>query len=152
MHYTLANLTPKKRNLFVHNTLTTRADLAAAQEWSDGTYWATCPNANLYIENRLPNYQLFLDTGAKMTIGTDSIMSNWQLCIWEEIKTIRKMQSYVPIEDLLRWATINGANALGYQKKMGSLEVGKVPGVVQVELDWYGDATDVSQSVANRVI
>ena len=152
IHYTLQNMEPKARNLFVHNTLTTAEDIAAAHAWSDKTYWATCPNANLYIENRLPDYKVFLDIGAKMCIGTDSIMSNWQLSIWEEMKTIKKMQSYVPLSDLLTWATINGAEALGYQKSLGSLEVGKAPGLVHVDVEWRGEETEVSGSCSTRVI
>ncbi len=149
--YVLKNMTPKKRNLFVHNTLTTAEDIEKAHSWSDNTYWATCPNANLYIENRLPNYKLFLDAGAKMTVGTDSIMSNWQLDIWEELKTIQKMQSYVPLSDLLSWATVNGAEALGYHKSMGSLEVGKQPGIVHVDLEWKGEDTTLAGTSASRV-
>jgi cytosine/adenosine deaminase-related metal-dependent hydrolase len=151
IHYALQHMTPKKKNIFVHNTLTTKSDIAAAHNWSSDVYWATCPNANLYIENRLPHYQNFLDSNAKMTIGTDSIMSNWQLSIWEEIKTIKKMQSYVPLTDLLTWATINGAEALGYQKSMGTIEVGKKAGLVHVDIEWRGDDTDISSSNAMRV-
>jgi aminodeoxyfutalosine deaminase len=129
IHYAIANMNPANRTLFVHNTLTTKADIEAAHAWSEHVYWATCANANLYIENRLPNYQLFLDTHARMTIGTDSLTSNWQLSILEELKTIQRFQSYVPTETLLRWATLNGAQALGFEKDLGSLEVGKTPGV-----------------------
>ncbi len=129
IHYALANMNPANRTLFVHNTLTTKADIEAAQAWSEHVYWATCANANLYIENRLPNYQHFLDTQARMTIGTDSLTSNWQLSVLEELKTIRRFQSYVPTETLLRWATLNGAQALGFDQTLGSLEVGKTPGV-----------------------
>jgi cytosine/adenosine deaminase-related metal-dependent hydrolase len=151
IHYALQHMTPKKKNIFVHNTLTNTEDIEAAHNWSSDVYWATCPNANLYIENRLPHYQNFLDSNAKMTIGTDSIMSNWQLSIWEEIKTIKKMQSYVPLTDLLTWATINGAEALGYQKSMGTIEVGKKAGLVHVDIEWRGDDTDISSSNAMRV-
>ncbi|MEY4904553.1 MAG: hypothetical protein RLZZ292_2368, partial [Bacteroidota bacterium] len=84
IHYAIANMNPANRTLFVHNTLTTKADIEAAHAWSEHVYWATCANANLYIENRLPNYQLFLDADARMTIGTDSLTSNWQLSILEE--------------------------------------------------------------------
>ena len=151
IHYALKNMKPKKRNIFVHNTLTSKADIIAAHNWSFDVYWATCPNANMYIENRLPYYKDFIDSNAKMTIGTDSIMSNWQLSVWEEIKTIKKMQSYVPLTDLLTWATINGAEALGYAKSMGSIEVGKRSGLVHVDIEWNGDDTDVSASNAKRV-
>ena len=149
--YALKNMVPKRRNIFVHNTLTSALDIYEAHHWSDDVYWATCPNANMYIENRLPNYKLFLDAKAKMTIGTDSIMSNWQLDIWEEIKTIKKYQSYVPLTSLLEWGTINGAQALGYAKRMGSIEVGKQAGLVHVDLEWRGDETDIVGSKAKRV-
>ncbi len=128
--YILENGNPQVRNLLVHNTLTTREEIRAAQAWSDQVFWATCPNANLYIENRLPDYQAFLDTGARVTIGTDSLASNWQLSVLEEIKTIARLQSYVPFETLLQWATLNGAQALGFDDTLGSLEPGKTPGIL----------------------
>lgn len=129
IYYALQEMDPNHRTLFVHNTLTTEQDIQAAQVWSQEVYWATCPNANLYIENDLPNYQAFLDNKAKMTIGTDSLTSNWQLSILEEMKTIAKYQSYVPFETLLEWATLNGAKALGFEDDLGSIEVGKTCGV-----------------------
>lgn len=133
IYYALEHLNPQQRTLFVHNTLTTRDDIRAAQSWSEQVYWASCPNANLYIENRLPDYQAFLDTGARVTIGTDSLTSNWQLSVLEEIKTIARYQSYVPFETLLQWATLNGAQALGFDDTLGSFEVGKKPGVLSLQ-------------------
>jgi aminodeoxyfutalosine deaminase len=129
IHYTLKHLDSKHKVLMVHNTLTTKEDILATHRWNPNIYWATCPNANLYIENRLPNYQNFLDTNAKVTIGTDSLTSNWGLSILEEMKTIRKYQSYIPFENLLTWATYNGACALGMDKDLGSIEIGKTPGL-----------------------
>ncbi len=150
--YVLKNLKPKSKNIFVHNTLTSGKDIVAAHNWSEQVYWASCPNANLYIENNLPDYKLFIDNNAKMTLGTDSLMSNWQLSIWEEIKTIKRYQSYVPLSDLIKWATINGTVALGYDETMGSLEVGKRPGVVLVDCDWKGEDTDISQTQSKRLL
>lgn len=129
IYYALSHMDPQHRTLFVHNTLTTAADIQAAQAWSDEVYWATCPNANLYIENDLPNYQAFIDHNARMTIGTDSLTSNWQLSILDEMKAIAKYQSYVPFETLLEWATLNGAKALGFEEDLGSIEVGKSCGL-----------------------
>jgi len=135
IYYALKEMDAAQRTLFVHNTTTTAEDIQAAQYWNSRAYWATCPNANLYIENRLPNYQAFLDCNAKVTIGTDSLTSNWQLSILEEMKTIQRYQSYVPFETLLQWATLNGAEALGMEQELGSLEVGKSPGLVLLNLD-----------------
>ncbi len=65
-----------------------------------------------------------------MCVGTDSLTSNWQLDILEELRTIARYQSYVPFDDLLRWATLNGAEALQLDHRLGSLEVGKQPGLL----------------------
>ena len=133
IYHAMQRMDPSKRTLFVHNTLTTETAIRAAQAWGEnGVYWATCPNANLYIENRLPRYERFLRTGAKVCVGTDSLTSNWQLDILEELKTIARYQSYVPFAELLRWATLNGAEALQFDDRMGSLEVGKQPGLLQL--------------------
>ncbi len=129
IYKTMEYLNPKSRTLFVHNTLTQKEAIRDAQDWSKNVYWATCPNANLYIENALPNYKAFIDENAKMTIGTDSLTSNWKLSILEEMKTIARYNSYIPFETLLKWATINGARALGMQKELGSIEIGKTPGL-----------------------
>ncbi len=139
IYYAMEHMNPYNRTLFVHNTLTTREDIEAAHAWSQHVYWATCPNANLYIENRLPNYAAFMETNARLTIGTDSLTSNWQLSVLEEMKTIARLQSYVPFHTLLRWATLNGAEALGFDDSLGSLEPGKRPGILLLqgmEPDW----------------
>ncbi len=135
MPYALKHMDPGQRTLFVHNTLTAKEDLETANRWSDNVYWATCPNANLYIENRLPDYQAFIEAKAKVTIGTDSLASNWQLSVLEEMKTISKYQSFIPFDLLLEWATLNGAKALGMNDLLGSLETGKQPGIILLTYD-----------------
>lgn len=150
IHYAMQHMAPAQRTLFVHNTMTRPEDIRAAHAWSDNVFWATCPNANLYIENRLPNYRYFLDNEARLTIGTDSLTSNWQLSVLEEIKTISRYQSYVPFETLLGWATLNGARALGFDDELGSFDKGKRPGVLLLNLD--EDLQLQPDTVVRRVI
>ena len=125
----MENMNPAYRTLFVHNTMTQPKDIQTAHHWSKKVYWATCPNANLYIENQLPNYQFFIDNQAIMTIGTDSLTSNWELSVLSEMKAIAKYQSYIDFETMLQWATLNGAKALGFEEDLGSFDIGKTPGV-----------------------
>ena len=148
IHSALPQLNPNNRNLFVHNTRTSREDICIAQEWSNQVYWATCANANLYIENSLPDYQGFIDEGAKMTIGTDSLSSNWQLSILDEIKTIKRYKSFLPVEELLTWSTINGAEALGYDDRLGSFKVGSQPGINIIDID----VNDIDHSLSSSSI
>jgi cytosine/adenosine deaminase-related metal-dependent hydrolase len=141
-------LQKENRNLFVHNTLTTKEDIENAhlQLSKEKVFWATCPNANLYIENCLPNYKNFIETNAQVCIGTDSLTSNWQLSILEEMKTILKYQSYVDFETVLTWATINGAKALGFADSLGTVEIGKTPGLVLIKKMEDGKLTNQSKS------
>lgn len=153
IYYAMQYLDADNKNLFVHNTLTTSEDIINAQKWSDHVFWATCPNANLYIENALPNYRNFIDNNARLTIGTDSLTSNWQLSILEEMKTIQKYQSYVTSNQLLKWATINGAEALSYDDQLGSLEVGKTPGLVLLSHgEWVEGDLKLQNAIARRLI
>ena len=148
IYYALNYLQKENINLFVHNTLTTKDEIESAHQklGRKNVFWATCPNANLYIENSLPNYKIFLKTDAQVCIGTDSLTSNWQLNILEEIKTILKYQSYLEFETVLKWATINGAKALGFADVLGSIEIGKVPGLVLIENMENGKLTAKSTS------
>ena len=151
--YAIQHLNPKHRVLFVHNTLTTAQDIAKAKSWNPKSYWATCANANLYIENRLPDYKLFEEAEALMTIGTDSLTSNWQLSIMEEIKTIKKYKSYLSLTTLLNWACKNGAAALGFDDELGTLEIGKKPGLVNITgVKVYNEREDLSMAKSQRII
>ncbi len=138
IHYALKHLDPRHRQIFVHNTMSTAEDIRSAIRWNQNCYWASCPNANLYIENRLPDYKTFIDENAKVCLGTDSLSSNWQLCIFEEMKTISKYQSFIDLETLVRWATLNGAEALGIDDRFGKIEPGKRPGLNLIPVDAGG--------------
>ncbi|MDA9774184.1 amidohydrolase family protein [Saprospiraceae bacterium] len=132
IYYAMENMDAKQKTLFVHNTLTTSQNIRDTKAWNEQVYWATCANANLYIENALPNYEAFIAENAKVTIGTDSLTSNWQLSILEELKTIQKFNSFIPTGVLLKWATKNGAEALSFDN-LGSFEKDKTPGVILLE-------------------
>lgn len=113
--------------LLIHNTFTNKEDIKWANQFSNNIYWCFCPNANLYIENRLPNFELFINENC--TIGTDSLASNWSLSILGELKVIAENSPTIPLKTLLKWATLNGAKALNFENTIGSFEVGKTPGL-----------------------
>lgn len=148
IYYAMKHMDSKQKTLFVHNTLTSIDNINDAEKWGDQVYWASCANANLYIENRLPNYESFISTGSKMTIGTDSLTSNWQLSVLEELKTIQKYNSFIPSETLLKWATKNGAEALSFDQ-LGSFEKGKKPGLIQLQ---EFDGTSFQNCSVHRII
>ncbi|MFC4212127.1 amidohydrolase family protein [Pedobacter lithocola] len=119
--------------LLVHNTVSNKEDIEFATQNHHNLYWCFCPNANLYIENSLPDVNLWMEKQLKITIGTDSLASNKQLNILAEMKTLQKHKN-IGFENLLQWATINGAEFLGLDKQFGTIEVGKTPGLNLISL------------------
>jgi cytosine/adenosine deaminase-related metal-dependent hydrolase len=126
------------RILLVHNTFTAMEDLRFLQNVHAGVrapFLCFCVNANAYIENRFPPVEAVRDAGFPIVLGTDSLASNHSLSLLDEIRTIRQALPHLDLAEPFRWATLNGAEALGLEKELGSLERGKTPGVVLVSED-----------------
>jgi cytosine/adenosine deaminase-related metal-dependent hydrolase len=137
-----------KQYLFVHNTYTTAKEVAAAQQHCANTYWCLCPNANIYIENRLPDITMLIAANASICIGTDSLASNHQLSILSELHTIRAHYPDINWEILLKWGTIGGAKALQMEETIGTIEPGKQPGILQL----LPNGTTDEPAVVNRIV
>ena len=120
---------PKERGvLLVHNCAVTPSDIEAIeQHFTAPVSWVLCPRSNAYISGVEPrSVDLLRACGVNICIGTDSLASNWSLSVVEELKMFRD----IPLAELLQWATINGAKALGVDDRYGSIEVGKRSGIV----------------------
>ncbi|GAA4803699.1 amidohydrolase family protein [Olivibacter ginsenosidimutans] len=123
-------LLPKKQPvMFVHNTYTNMKDIFFVDRFGGDVTWCLCPNANLYIEDRLPKIDLFLHQDHPLVLGTDSLASNDKLCILSELITLHENFSHLNLEDTIKWATYNGAKYLGIDQMFGSIEKGKSPGL-----------------------
>jgi cytosine/adenosine deaminase-related metal-dependent hydrolase len=122
--------------ILVHNVATKEEDLRFAlnREGKEGPdlYFCLCPNANLYISGQLPDPDLLIRHGCRIVLGTDSLASNHQLSILEELKTLQRQFPGLPTASLLQWATINGAQALQLDTVLGSFSTGKQPGVLLI--------------------
>lgn len=95
----------------------------------ENTFFVICPNANLYIENQLPPVTLFQKENLNICLGTDSLASNHQLSILEEMITLQDHFPEIKIQELVEWGCLNGARALNLSNRLGSFEKGKNPGI-----------------------
>jgi len=137
-------------SILVHNSFTSAEDIRAVKKQMPNTFWCLCPNANQYIEQTMPPIELLRTNGADIIVGTDSYASNWTLNILDELKTIQQHNPQIPMDEMLGWATINGARALQMDKTLGSFEAGKKPGVVVIE-NVIGE-NNLSSAVSRRII
>ncbi len=125
----ISSLHTEVNTLLVHNTFSNKEDIEKAEQLHSKLFWCLCPNANLYIENTLPNINLLYSQNCHLTIGTDSLASNKGLSIIEEINSIIKLQPHIPLEILLSAATHQGAKFLKLENSFGMIEKAKIPGI-----------------------
>ncbi len=125
-------ITPNGSLIVVHGTFADRDTVKTIMKRKN-LYWCLCPDSNLFIEGRVPPLDLLRSEGCEIVIGTDSLASNSKLSMVDEIKTLQLHFPATTIEELVLWATLNGARALGEEDSFGKLEAGKKPGIVLLQ-------------------
>lgn len=143
---------PKNNNtILVHNTFSSMDDIINAENYFEKLFWCLCPNSNLYIENTLPDINFINKYCKNIILGTDSLASNNELSILSEIITLTKKFPDFKFETLLKWATINGSNALNLSNKLGSFALGKTPGINLIQ-NFDFDKMTVSEKSQIKVL
>jgi len=151
----LPYLSNQQSLILVHNVCTTESDIEFQKQFSIfnapfSISYCLCANANQYITGQLPDVDLLMNQQCNIVLGTDSLASNHQLSILEEMKTLQQHFPSLSTETLLQWATVNGARALQLDNELGSFEKGKKPGVVLIEKATGNLLT--AASLAKRII
>ncbi|SDK45511.1 Cytosine/adenosine deaminase [Maridesulfovibrio ferrireducens] len=93
-----------------------------------GTNVCLCPRSNEFIgEGRAP-WEKIINSGINTCLGTDSIASNHDLNMWNELEyLLKEIHIKLTSQQALSMITKNGAKSLMIEDLYGSLEVGKRP-------------------------
>ncbi|MBO5884668.1 MAG: amidohydrolase [Clostridia bacterium] len=101
---------------------------------------STCPSSNIKLASGIAPVYAMQNKGINITIGTDGVASNNSLDMFKEmflVATLSKVNIYdasvVTAKDVLKMATINGANALGFN--VGEIKVGKNADIILINID-----------------
>ena len=149
--YHLRQLPQDQPAVLVHNTMTKAEEFEAVNALRNDIFWCTCAQANKYIENRIPNIPMWFEKEANVCVGTDSLASNHQLSILEELKLIQANYPEISLQQLLKAATLTGAKALQMDKEKGSFHKGKLPGVLWLK-NVKSDGLLTDSSSVQRII
>ncbi len=109
---------------------------------------AHCPKSNGKLRHGAMDLRRVRQIGLRIGLGTDSVASNNNMDLFEEMRaayanpcwsvgydsTPNQEQNYASAEDLLRMATLGGAEALQLESETGSVEEGKQADLIVVDL------------------
>jgi 5-methylthioadenosine/S-adenosylhomocysteine deaminase len=106
-----------------------------------GCHVAHCPSSNLKLASGFAPVARYLDAGVNVGLGTDGAASNNRLDLLEEMrlaallaKAVSHRAEALPAHTAIRMATLNGAAALGLERRVGSLVPGKEADLTAVNL------------------
>ncbi len=133
--------TPGRKILLVHNTFISEEEVAGLDA-ADVTF-VLCPNSNKFITGQLPPVEVLRRQGVRIAVGTDSPASNPTPSMLSELGNF----PHIPLAERLQWATLGGAQALGLESVLGSIEVGKSPGLTIIS---YADVQNLELTPASK--
>ncbi len=152
----LAGLGLVNRSLIaVHMTQLTDAEIELCAR--HGVSVVHCPESNLKLASGFCPVAKLIAAGVNVALGTDGCASNNDLDLFGEMRTAALLAkgvagdaSVVDAATALRMATLNGAKALGWDARIGSIEVGKAADLTAVRLDEI--ETQPLYSVASQLV
>ncbi|RYD15440.1 MAG: TRZ/ATZ family hydrolase [Lysobacteraceae bacterium] len=124
----------------VHMTQLTDAEIAACAE--AGVSVAHCAESNLKLASGFCPAAKLVRAGVNLALGTDGCASNNDLDMFGEMRTaallakaVANDASALDATSTLRAATLGSAKAMGWDDRIGSIEVGKQADLAAVRLD-----------------
>ena len=131
-----------RRALIAHGIWVDERDLEILRR--NGVTLSHCPISNLKLSSGIAPILSYLERGMRVTLGTDGVASNNNLDLFEEMKYAVLLQKYktgdassLTAADVFRFATVNAAKALGYDR-CGLLKEGYDADLCVLSLDRPG--------------
>ena len=97
--------------------------------------------------------------GINVALGTDNVTNNNSYDMFKEmtltgkvLALLRRDPAAIPTRSILEMATLGGARALGKEKEIGSLEIGKKADLIALDLDEIGWSPRGGQDIYTALV
>lgn len=128
--------------IMAHCIFATEADLDLVQQAKENVRIAHCIGANTKSAKGVAPVKAMLEKNISVGLGTDGPSSGNTLDLFSQMKlfanfhkTYNQDRGLFPAKEIVRLATIGGAETLGLADKVGTLEVGKQADLILIETD-----------------
>lgn len=116
------------------------------------------PCSNMKLASGVAPVSKLIEKGVCVSIGTDGASSNNNLDLIEELKTASLLQKVSTLDpkvlssdEAIEMATIKGAEALGLDSEIGSIEVGKKADIILIDTNAANMTPDSSNITSNII-
>ena len=116
------------------------------------------PCSNMKLASGIAPVSKLIDNGVCVSLGTDGASSNNNLDLIEEMKTASLLQKVSTLDpkvlnsdEMIQMATIKGAEALGLDSQIGSVEVGKKADIILIDT-CDANMTPDSSSLSSNIV
>ncbi|MFH1214305.1 MAG: amidohydrolase family protein [Candidatus Neomarinimicrobiota bacterium] len=124
IRYFFSNHFYARHNILTHLTHVTAEEIDFIKEFGVKVNVCLCPRSSKIFSDTKAPVGMLLEKGINLCLGTESRALVPDLDVRKEM--IACVDSYgVSPESALKFATLNGAYAIGFHKEVGSLETGK---------------------------
>ena len=103
-----------------------------------GTHVVHCPKTHRFFNRGMPPLNIWKAHGINVCLGTDSMASNDNLSMLDEMQTLGQMFPHMSAEEILEFATVNAAKALNQREKLGKIAAGAWADLIAVPLESAG--------------
>lgn len=118
--------------LYVHLTDATESDIERIRHHTPNFGLVLCLRANEYIQNKRPSASIFDWKNDTILVGTDSLASNDDLKLFNELKALQDWNPGLTLQQMLKIAVDNPRRFLSDMLKMSNFKVGTRPFVTGI--------------------
>ena len=106
---------------------------------------AHCPRSSRYFRHRPFALRRLLNLGFNVSLGTDSLASNFSLSLFAEMQSLRDAHPWLAPQRILEMATVNGARALNQAQTLGKIRAGFQADLIALPIE--SESGDVYEKV-----
>jgi 5-methylthioadenosine/S-adenosylhomocysteine deaminase len=117
-----------------------------------------CPSSNLKLGSGIADIPSYLRRGISVSLGSDGAACNNTLDMFQEMRLAALIQTprhgvrALKADEVFAMATLDGAEALGLEKEVGSLEPGKKADLVLLDLSRSWNSLSDERNVYSDIV
>lgn len=135
----LRTLSHAERSLVIHGNYLDDEEIKFLASHAERMTTIYCPRTHAYFGHPPHPLEKLLAAGAAVAVGTDGRCTNPDLDLRTELQFIVRTYPSLRPERIVRLGTIDGARALGLDREVGSLAVGKRADFVALRVPAFDD-------------